>query len=204
MTRPVRLEHHLRIDRENGFSLIETMVAMAILAFCLLSLAQVLAAGMTYMTSSSLAIVAREKAREAIESVHTARDTRVITWAQIRNVVGGAGGGIFLDGARPLLVVGPDGLINTADDGPGLEIVVTPGPDNILGTPDDTSMPLVGYTREIQIRDIPGTTTLRQLRIIMRFPVAGQPAPATCVQVDGTPITQPGCYVLTTFVSSFS
>ena len=31
-------------------------------------------------------LIAREKAREAIESVHTARDTRVITWAQIRNV----------------------------------------------------------------------------------------------------------------------
>ena len=59
-------------------------------------------------------LIAREKAREAVESVHSARDMRVITWAQIRNV---QQGGVFLAGAQPLRTAGADGLVNTADDG---------------------------------------------------------------------------------------
>ena len=69
-----------------GFSLIETMIAMAILATGLLSLAGVFIMGLNQLTGSSAALIAREKAREAVESVHTARDTRVITWCQIYNV----------------------------------------------------------------------------------------------------------------------
>ena len=52
----------------------------------LLGLAQVFYFGLSIVGTSSAQLIAREKAREAIESVHTARDTRVITWAQIRNV----------------------------------------------------------------------------------------------------------------------
>ncbi len=69
-----------------GFSLIETMIAMAILATGLLSLAGVFIMGLNHLSSSSASLIAREKAREAVESVHTARDTRVITWCQIYNV----------------------------------------------------------------------------------------------------------------------
>ncbi len=71
---------------EAGFSLIETMIAMAILATGLLSLAGVFTMGLNQLSGSSAALIAREKAREAVESVHTARDTRVITWCQIYNV----------------------------------------------------------------------------------------------------------------------
>ena len=76
-----------------GFSLIETVIAMGILATGLLSLAGVFAMGLRNLAGSSANLIAREKAREAVESVHTARDTRVITLAQIRNV---AHGGVFL------------------------------------------------------------------------------------------------------------
>ena len=48
-----------------------------------------------------------------------ARDNRMLTWAQIRNVKGatGADGGVFLDGPRDVRDPGADGLVNTADDG---------------------------------------------------------------------------------------
>ncbi len=59
-------------------------------------------------------LIAREKAREAIESVHAARDTGEASWATIRNVLDG---GVFLDGAQPIKDPGDDGLVNTADDG---------------------------------------------------------------------------------------
>ncbi len=75
-----------RTGRDAGFSLIELMVAMSILMVGLLGLAQVFYFGLAIVSTSSAQLIAREKAREAIESVHTARDTRVITWAQIRNV----------------------------------------------------------------------------------------------------------------------
>ena len=60
---------------------------MSILTVGLLGLAQAFYLGMQHMSTSSANLIAREKAREAVESVHTARDTRTITWAQIRNVV---------------------------------------------------------------------------------------------------------------------
>ena len=108
---------------DGGFSLIETIIAMAILATGLLSLAGVFILGLNHLSTSSAALIAREKAREAVESVHTARDTRVITWCQIYNVTSvrsaacaGAPAGVFVDGVQPLRKPGLDGLVNTADD----------------------------------------------------------------------------------------
>ena len=71
---------------ESGFSLIEVMIAMSLLATGLLSLAGVFVLGLPHLAGSSAALIAREKARETVESVHTARDTRVIRWCQIYNV----------------------------------------------------------------------------------------------------------------------
>jgi hypothetical protein len=174
---------------DSGISLAETMVAMGILTVGLLALAQVFVAGMAHMATSSADVIAREKAREAVESVHTARDTRVISWAQIRNV---ASGGVFLNGPQPLRGVPGsegDGLVNTADDaGLPAETIVAPGPDGVLGSDDDIRSPLNGFTREIEIQDIAGSPALRQLRVILRYRVGNQAR----------------TYTLTTFVSSFS
>ena len=52
---------------ERGFSLIETLIAMAILATGLLSLAGVFIMGLGHLAGSSGALIAREKAREAVE-----------------------------------------------------------------------------------------------------------------------------------------
>jgi prepilin-type N-terminal cleavage/methylation domain-containing protein len=169
-----------------GFSLIETVIAMAILATGLLSLAGVFAFGLRNLAGSSFGLTAREKAREAVESVHTARDTRVITWAQIRNV---ADAGVFLDGPQPLRLAGPDGLVNTADDPPVIEVTVGAGFDNILGTADDVNMPLDTFTREIAITEfaVPNPN-LRQLRVTITYRVGDSQR----------------TYTLTTYVSSIS
>jgi type II secretory pathway pseudopilin PulG len=157
-----------RTSDETGFTLIEVAVGMVILMIGVLALAAGVVIGARRLTGSQDQFIASQRAAEAAESVFKARDNRTLTWAQIRNVVGGSGsdGGIFLDGAEEIKAPGDDGLVNTADDG-DVEDTVTPGPDGELGTDDDVHTPLYGMTREIEIRDI--SATLRQLRVIVRY-----------------------------------
>ncbi len=174
-------------DGDAGFSLVETVIAMGILATGLLSMAGVFALGMGHISGSSANLIAREKAREAIESVHTARDTKTITWAQIKN----APAGVFLDGAQPLRNPGPDGLVNTADD-VGIEEALGPGADNVLGNTDDVHMPLTTYTRQITISELltngVPNASLRQVQVTVTYR-AGQAQRS---------------YTLTTYISSIS
>jgi prepilin-type N-terminal cleavage/methylation domain-containing protein len=184
-------------DGEAGFSLIETMIAMAILATGLLSLAGVFIMGLSQLSAGSASLIAREKAREAVESVHTARDTKTIAWCQIRNygtTTGCADGaqGRFLTGAQELKTPGADGLVNTADDG-AVEVLDGPGADNVLGTSDDTHTPLTNYRRQIDIEDIlmsngQPNPNLRLLRVTI-FYVVGK---------------SNRTYTLTTYISSIS
>jgi type II secretory pathway component PulJ len=173
--------------REAGFTLVEALVAVGILTVGMLALAQALYLGMQHMSTSSASLLAREKAREAVESVHTARDTRTVTWAQIRNV---SAGGVFLDGEQSLNAAGPDGLINTADDGAaGVEVQRDPGPDGILGSADDIVTPLTGYRRQVQINElVPANPDLRELVITIVYTVGRQQR----------------TYTLRTYVSAFS
>ena len=173
--------------RDAGFTLIEALIAMVILSVALLGLAQAFYLGMQHMATSSANLIAREKAREAVESVHTARDTRTITWAQIRNV---SNGGVFLDGARPLCAAGVDGLVNTADDAAaGVETQKDPGPNGILGDADDVLTPLIGFQRRIEIRElIPVNPALREVLITITYAVGPQQR----------------TYTLRTFISSYS
>jgi hypothetical protein len=175
----------------------EAVVAMAVLAVGLLGLAQVFVIGLNHLSTSSSNLIAREKAREAVESVHTARDMRVITWARIRNeealaeedanwgACNSAGGGVFNNGGQALSAAGADGLVNTDDDG-DIERVTTPGVDGVLGTEDDFELPLDTFSREVQICDI--NNNLREIRVTIRYSV-GQ------IQRE---------YRLRTFISSFS
>jgi hypothetical protein len=149
--------------------------------------ASAIALSARHLTGSQDQLIATQRAAEAIESVFKARDSRVLTWAQIRNVAGASGqdGGVFADGPQQVRQTGPDGLVNTADDGAPLE-VVRPGPDGLLGTADDEHVPYVGFSREIEIRDL--SPTLRQLRVIVTYRTPQGPAR----------------YVLTTFLSAYA
>ena len=186
---------------EGGFSLIEVLVSMLLLTTALLGLGQVFLLGMTHVSTSSANLIAREKAREAIESVHTARDTRVLTWHQIRNATAprmcpgvaepdgwnSTTAGVFLDGEQVggLRLPGVDGLVNTADDG-AVEAIAHPGADGVLGTADDRQERLTHYWREIWICD--HSNSLREVRVAVRYQVGS--------------ITR--TYRLTTFISNYS
>jgi prepilin-type N-terminal cleavage/methylation domain-containing protein len=172
---------------ERGFTLVESLLALGILSGGLLMLCMVLVTGVKRLADAPLDLMAKQKAVEAVEAVFQARDTRLLTWSQIRNVQGGSGtdGGVFLDGARPMKTAGLDGLVNTADDG-AVEVVVLPGADGVLGTADDQSIPLTQFTREVRIRDI--NAVLRQIDVIITYQTS-----------NGT-----RQYSLMTYVSSYS
>jgi type II secretory pathway pseudopilin PulG len=150
---------------EAGFGLVESLIAVMLLAFGLLAVAAAFSQGLKFMSGATLDILAREKAAEAIESVYTARDTRTVTWDEVRNVQGetGADGGVFEDGPQPLTRPGADGLLNTADDPEDPEVLM--GADGVLGTEDDIE--LTQFTREIEIREI--GPNLRRIRVVIRY-----------------------------------
>jgi type II secretory pathway pseudopilin PulG len=161
--------------RSDGFSLIEVLVSMGVLTAGLLSLVGVFTISLWRVSSSSTQVIAREKAREAIESVHAARDTGLLSWQNIQNV---ASGGIFLAGDQPLKTAGADGIVNTADDAAApMETMRKPGPDGTLGTVDDEVTELNDFTREIVITNTtyPNSTTvnpnLRRITVHVRFRV---------------------------------
>jgi hypothetical protein len=171
------------------------IVAITLLTVGVMSLVGVMALGLHTVGSSSALLIAREKAREAVESVHSARDTGELAWARVRNA---ADGGVFLNGMQDMRLPGADGLVNTIDDG-AIEVIQAPqapGPDGVLDTADDRMSPLSPneFQREVLITTLnrDGTTTvnpnLRQITVRIRYRVRNS------WQI----------YQLTTFVSAYS
>ena len=163
-----------RQSKQTGFTLIETMVAMAILAFGILSLASIFTQGLKASYQTEIQYIAQQKAQEAMESIFTARDTRLLSSNQIANV---SAGGVFLDGAQPMLAPGPDGLFGTADDDANNpdSIVVAPGPDKMFGTADDVVVNLNPWmTRTIVIAPVPNTPNLKRISVTINWTFEGQ------------------------------
>jgi len=174
--------------RQSGFTLVETVVAMAVLSFGVLALSAIYTQGLKASAQTQIQFIAQQKAQEALETLFTARDTKLLTWAQINNV---SKGGVFKDGPQPLLAPGPDGLLGTADDDASNpnSIVIGPGPDNVLGTSDDTIINLNPWmTRTIAITPDPSVPNLNDITITINY------------SFQGTAST----FVLRSYLSSFS
>ena len=181
---------------ESGFTLIEVLISAVILVTGLVSLAYAMGLALGTIDTAQMDSIARQKARQAMEDVFTARDTNTITFSQICNQPGA--GCTFLPATtwQPLYTAGPDGLVFTSDDGtaapipgvvtsssnlgsvlpswcsaaPCVESVDTPGPDGILGTADDVWVPLNGYLRNITItQNFSGVANLNQIIVTIKY-----------------------------------
>ncbi|HXX15580.1 MAG TPA: prepilin-type N-terminal cleavage/methylation domain-containing protein [Candidatus Eremiobacteraceae bacterium] len=162
------------VRKQRGFTLLETMIAMAILSFGVLGLASFFTQGLKNSNTVQMQYIANQKAQEAMESIFEARDANLLTFSEINNV---SNGGVFLNGAQPLLAPGPDGIVGTADDDTSNpdKIITGPGPDNILGTADDTYIPLNPWmTRTITITPVTGYTNMVQVNITINYQYEGQ------------------------------
>ena len=73
------MKPQLRRKRGNGFTLLECIIAMAVLSFGILSLVSVFTQGLSNSSQAQIQFIAQQKAREALETIFTARDTKILT-----------------------------------------------------------------------------------------------------------------------------
>ena len=97
------MTHKTRRPSARGFTLLETMIAIAVLAVGILGLAAMLGDSMAYMQASEYDFIAQQKAEEAAEAIFTAKYNNPNNWPAISNVTGANPQGLFLGGcAAPL------------------------------------------------------------------------------------------------------
>ncbi len=162
------------MQREKGFTLLETMIAAGILSIGVLGLASFFTQGLQNSNSVQIQYIANQKAQQALESIFTARDTQLLAFTQIANI---SAGGVFKDGPQPLLDPGPDGLVGTADDNAANpDVIITgPGKDGVLGTADDTSIPLNPWmTRTIAITPVNSYSNMVKVTITVNYTYEGK------------------------------
>jgi prepilin-type N-terminal cleavage/methylation domain-containing protein len=185
-----RKTQQLRRNSDEGFTLIEVMIAIVVMSVGLLAVLASFATAISHTQSAEEDLIARQKVLDAMESLYTARNAQQIPFSSVANV---SSGGIFIDGPQPLLCAGPDGLVGTADDvacttqagancpGVGAECMVLPGADGILGTADDTIMSLGNFTRTITVTPVLFTngtvnSNMMAVSIAVSYTKAGLPA----------------------------
>ena len=164
-------------SEERGFTLLEVLIAMAILVTGLMSMAYGIGLGLAVVQMSTMDTIAREKAREAMEDVFTARDTSTIQFTQICNIPtsgSNTNNCLFVNGLEPMYTSDSSGLVNTqASVNQGtLETYVTPGPDGVMGTADDITYNLTGFQREIDVTPLSssdGYTQLAQVTVTIQY-----------------------------------
>ncbi len=175
MTRNERVP---RTHNSEGFSTIEVLAALFVVTIALTSLLALFGYAISTMTLMQDLLIAKQKSRETLESIYTARNTRQITFAMIQN--DNVTGGIFLEGYQSLKRPGDDGLIGTSDDG-AIEELRLPGLDGQLGNVDDEIRVLDRFERQIQIdpilfADSTVNPDVRKVMVSIRYsnPVGGQ------------------------------
>ncbi len=150
---------------ESGYSLLEVMMAVAVSVIGLVSLLALFSQSVVTMFLVQEELIAKQKAREALESIYTARNTQA-SFADIETI---NDGGIFEDGFQPLNLSGNDGLIGTGDDG-AVETLHLPGPDGLLNEGgDDVIRPLTNFERQIEISPVGSYPDLKQITVTVRY-----------------------------------
>ena len=163
---PIRPRH----SRQAGFSIAEVMTAMFILTIGLVGMLALFSTAIENMSGSEQDLICKQKAREAVEAIFTARESAQINFSNINNNTTAAGW--FVTGWQPLNLAGPDGLIGTQDDTP-TETMVLPGVDGVLGTNDDQVITLSNYQRRITITPVMSNGApnpdVRQLQVDVQY-----------------------------------
>ena len=161
--------------RQDGFSLLEVLIAGAIIVVGLLAVLGLFGTALSATQSAQLEEIAHARATQTLESIYTARQTSQLGFSAIDNTT--TGKGIFVPGTVALTDPGPDGLDGTVDDIPVAPIIL-PGPDGILGNSDDQTVSLSSFKRTIAITNAATITgapdpNLKQVIVTIQYPGAG-------------------------------
>jgi type IV pilus modification protein PilV len=189
-----RRSNAVKRQAEQGFSLLEVLISMAVLTIGLVSLLSVFGLAMASTQTSQQDMIAKQLANESLESIVTARNSSQLAWDQVQNVGQGDGNGIFVTGLQQLNTAGADGIYGTTDDTGVRQTLHDPGPDGIFNTSDDVYIPLTGYQRQIQFSDVQdgNGNTIPTVRAI-----------TISVQYAATQSGQIKTYVLSSYISQY-
>jgi prepilin-type N-terminal cleavage/methylation domain-containing protein len=163
-------------NSEDGFTLLEVVVAILILTIGLIGTATAITYALQFSTLSKNLTSAKLVIVSTIEEVESLRNTQQLSYKQIENV-----GKVdntdspnfftgFTTGFQPVYTnPGPDGVNGTNDD------LRDAGPDKKYGTADDFDNPALargGYSRQIEITNLAGSTTLKKIQVKVRYPAS--------------------------------
>lgn len=160
-------------NNEEGFSLLEAIVAIVILTIALMATAASLTYALEFGTTSRNVGSAKLLITSTMEEIESLRNTRRLDFKQIANVgnvdnidsknaFSGFSVGFKAVGLNP----GPDGVNGTDDD------LTDAGPDTILGNSDDFINPDLsrsGYMRQISVSPMPTDPTIKKIEIKIRY-----------------------------------
>lgn len=164
-------------NSENGFTLLEVVIAILILTIGLMGTAAAITYALQFSTLSKNLTNAKLVIVASIEEIESLRNTRRLDYKQIENVgkVDNTDSPNFFNGFSSGFKEvsnnsGTDGVNGTDDD---LSSAV--GKDGKWGTSDDTidsSRIRGGYWRQISITNLPDSDTLKKVEIKVRYPAS--------------------------------
>lgn len=162
-------------NSESGVTLLETVVALAILTVGLLGLAGAITYAFGVSNRGRGVTNAKQIVTSMLEQVETMRNAGDLTYGQIANVgdVDNTGGNRTFGGfPTGFLTVsrnpGPDGIFGTADD-----MSSGAGVDGIFGTSDDvidSSQAVIGYMRQVTVTYMGGNANLKKITVTLQYP----------------------------------
>jgi prepilin-type N-terminal cleavage/methylation domain-containing protein len=161
---------------QNGFSLIEVMMAMVIMLVGILGALEAITSSVLSMQGSEKRTISKEVVRSSMETIFSIRDLLAFdsqvggtqySWPALQSA---SNGGMFLDGWTPIRQTpGVDGVFGTGDDAcPAGNACVVNGITN-------NSPVLAGYQRKVDVQDIieNGVVRKRLFTIRVRYFVGG-------------------------------
>lgn len=156
-----------QIQKEAGFSLVETIIALVILLVGILATLQAVSFGMLYVQETEKRGYAKEIARSTMETIFSIRDLQAFdpqvgetyNWNALQ-VSNGSNGGIFLDDWKPIREnPGDDGIFGTSDDSCAANVSC------VVGGYTNSSAVVKGFERKIEIFDITENGVVRKRRV---------------------------------------
>lgn len=160
-------------SNESGFTLLESIVAIAILTIGLVGTAAAVTYALQFSAISQNVTKSKLLLMASVEQIESLRNSRRLEYKQIANAgavnntdVVNTFSGFSTDYLPIYETPGADGVFGTADD------TISPGADGNYGTADDgPAQALPQYARQIIITELSGS--IKKVQVNVRYPGKG-------------------------------